>query len=253
MFENAVITKIHQPITIFSEKGRIDSTENRRCYGLSFCISGQITYTQNEKTCVSNSSNVVLLPKNATYKLHCDKEGLFPVINFECDHLDICEITILSVKDSSKFIKDFQELSNCFCHNNRNLKQLEILYRILGNLDSEQSNTPLSSIIAYIETHIADSNITNDFLANKIGVSEVYLRKLFISHLGITPRQHILDLRIKTAKQLLISTNKTITAISEECGFSSVYHFCRAFKKKTQMTPTEYANQNKFYQISKAR
>ena len=35
----------------------------------------------------------------------------------------------------------------------------------------------------------------------------------------------------------------------EECGFSSVYHFCRAFKNKTGMTPTEYANLNKIYQI----
>jgi AraC-like DNA-binding protein len=32
-----------------------------------------------------------------------------------------------------------------------------------------------------------------------------------------------------------------VTAISETCGFASVYHFCRAFKTETGLSPSEYA------------
>ena len=249
MFENTVITKVYKPETVFSKKGREFSMENRKYFGLSFCISGQITYEQNEKKYVSNSSNAVILPKNATYKLYGDKEGLFPVINFECAGLEVNEITVLHIKDSVPFIKDFNLISNCFLHENKKLKQFQLLYSILEKLNSEQSNSPLSSIISYIDAHISNSNITNNFLAQKMGISEVYLRKLFISHLGITPKQYILDLRIKTAQQLLISTSKSITEISEKCGFTSVYHFCRIFKQKTSFTPTQYIFKNRTQQI----
>lgn len=249
IFENTVITKIHKPLTVFSEKGRKFSMENRQCFGLSFCISGQITYKQNENIYASNSSTAIILPKNATYKLYSDKEGLFPVINFECTNLEVEEITVLPIEDSTQYIKDFNQLSNCFLHNNQKLKQFQILYSILEKLDSEQSNNPLSPTISYVQTHISDCNITNEFLAQKMGISEVYLRKLFTSHLGITPKQYILDLRIKTAERLLISTTKTVTEISEECGFSSVYHFCRIFKQKTSFTPTEYVSKHRTYKI----
>ncbi len=249
IFEHTVISKIYKPGTVFSEKGRRLSVENRYCFGLSFCISGQITYTQNGKMYVSNSSNAVILPKNSTYKLYGDKEGLFPVINFECTNLDVDKITVLPITDSTQYIKDFQSLLNCFLHENKNLKQFQLLYGILEKLDAEQSNNPLSAIISYIQTHISNTNMTNVFLARKMGISEIYLRKLFASHLGVTPKQYILDLRIKTAKQLLISSSKTVTEIAEECGFSSVYHFCRIFKQKTSLTPTAYVSKNKVYEI----
>ncbi|MFQ9800805.1 MAG: helix-turn-helix domain-containing protein [Clostridia bacterium] len=53
----------------------------------------------------------------------------------------------------------------------------------------------------------------------------------------------------KRAKSLLTNGTHTITSISEECGFSSLYHFCRVFKDKTGMTPTEYAKAGKIFQI----
>lgn len=249
MFENAVITKIYKPVTVFSEKYRKDSTKNRECFGLSFCINGQITYKQNENIHISNSSNAVVLPKNATYELYGDKEGLFPVINFECANLEIEEITVLPIKDSTQYIKNFNLLLNCFLHDNKKLRRFQVLYNILEKLDSEQSNNPLSSTISYIQSHVSDCNITNEFLAQKMGISEVYLRKLFTYYIGVTPKQYILDLRIKTAEQLLISTSKTVTEISEECGFTSVYHFCRIFKQKTSFTPTEYISKNTTYKI----
>lgn len=248
MFENTVITGIYKPVTVFSEKGRNFSMKNRECFGLSFCISGQITYQQNEKTYVSGPSNVILLPKNATYTLYGDKEGLFPVIDFECINLDVKNITVFSIKDFTQYHKDLNQLSNCFLHNNKS-KQFQILYGILEKLDFEQTNTPLSSTISYIQSHLSDDNLTNTFLAQKAGISEVYLRKLFTAYFGITPKQYILDLRIKTAEQLLISTSQTVTEIAEKCGFSSVYHFCRIFKQKTAFTPTEYIAKHRTYTI----
>ena len=131
----------------------------------------------------------------------------------------------------------------------KKLQQFQLLYNILERLDFEQAKNPLSPIISYIESHIGDNSITNKLLAQKMNISEVYLRKLFLSNLGITPKQYILELRINKAKQLLVYSNYSVTKISEKCGFSSPYHFCRAFKSKTGIPPTEYARFNKIYEI----
>ncbi|MBR3994676.1 MAG: helix-turn-helix transcriptional regulator [Clostridia bacterium] len=56
-------------------------------------------------------------------------------------------------------------------------------------------------------------------------------------------------MRIQKAKFLLANGVLTITAISEECGFSSLYHFCRIFKEKTGFTPSEYSKNNRIYKI----
>ena len=249
IFKNTIITNIYPTMTVFSEKGRKAVTENRQSWGLSFCIEGQITYTHNGETFISNPENAILLPKGATYSLSGDKEGLFPVINFDCNNLNADTLITFPLSDAKSYIKDYKTLSNCFLFDNKKLQQFQLLYNIIERLDFEQSKNPLSSIINYIENHISDNNLTNEMLAQKMNISEVYLRKLFLSNLGSTPKQYILELRIKKAKKLLVDSNYTVTKISEKCGFSSPYHFCRAFKTKTGMSPTEYAKFNKFYQI----
>jgi AraC-like DNA-binding protein len=49
---------------------------------------------------------------------------------------------------------------------------------------------------------------------------------------------------MRRAKQLLTDGMLTVSAIAEQCGFSSVYHFSRAFKQTTGLSPTAYAKQN---------
>lgn len=249
IFEKTVITEIFPTTTVFSEKGRKAITKNRQYWGLSFCISGQITYTHNNQKFVSNTQNAILLPKGATYSINGDKEGLFPVVNFECNNLDVDTIIVIPLTDSKSYIKDYKSLSNCFLFGNKQLKQFQLLYNILERLDFEQIKTPFSSILSYIENNLSDNTLTNEFLSKKLGISEIYLRKLFLSNLGSTPKQYILDLRIKKAKQLLTDSNYTVTEISEKCGFSSLYHFCRIFKKKTDLTPLEYSKKYATFEI----
>lgn len=40
-----------------------------------------------------------------------------------------------------------------------------------------------------------------------------------------------------------------VGAVAEQCGFTNQYHFCRIFKEKTGLTPTEFAKHNRIYKI----
>lgn len=249
--DNIVITDIESPIVVHSKKGRKFQMTNRQSYGLSLCISGQITYTMNGENYISDQSKAVLLPKGGTYSLQGDKEGLFPVVNFKCENFNCNEIVVVPLENSQACIKDFETLKDLFLHDKNRLKIYSAFYELLDKVSSAnlRKQHPLASVIEYIAENIQSPELSNTCLARQIGISEVYLRKLFLACYNITPKQYILDIRIKKAKHMLINTPFTVTAISEECGFSSVYHFCRAFKNKTGMAPTEYANLNKIYQI----
>ena len=251
ILDNIIITAIEPPIVVHSKKGKFFQMKNRRCYGLSLCTSGQITYTMNEKRYVSNQNNAILLPQGGAYSLYGDKEGIFPVVNFSCENFHCNEIVVLPLENPQACIKDIERLKDLFLQDGNNLKIYHTFYELLDKVSSanSQKQNPLDPVIKYIAENIQSPELSNTCLARQCGISEVYLRKLFSVHYNITPKQYVLDIRIRKAKQMLCDTPFTIVAISEACGFASVYHFCRVFKQRTGLTPTQYAVNNRVLKI----
>lgn len=250
-FDKLIVTNIRKPMVVHSKKGHYYKMENRQYFGISFCMRGQITYTMNGKTYISNQSNAILLPQGGSYCLVGDSEGLFPVINFSCSGLDCKEIAVLPLDDPQGCIQRFKTLQQLFLRDERQMKIYSTFYDLLDRLVSsdEQNADWLAFVTKYIEDHIQDPTLSNVELAKHIGISEIYLRKQFLTRYHITPKQYILGIRMRKAKQLLVDTPFTVAAIAEECGFSSVYHFCRMFKHRTGLTPTQYAAKNRLFKI----
>lgn len=251
VFQNLIITEIYKPFTVFSQRGRMQQINCRKWHGLSFCISGQITYTIDGKQYVSHPGNAIWLPMGGTYTLHGDREGQFPVINFHCLGDTPDTIMEFPLDNPQTCIKEFEKLRSLFFFDKTRLKRFSLLYALLGRVLAD--TTPSQHIIypatQYLEQHYFDPGITNAVLAQRAGISEVYLRRLFLEQYGTTPKQYLLELRIQRAKQLLVDTSHTVTQVAEECGFSSVYHFCRVFKERTGITPTQFARQNRIFKI----
>jgi AraC-like DNA-binding protein len=68
-------------------------------------------------------------------------------------------------------------------------------------------------------------------------------RKLFKKELGLSPNQYLLDIRIKKAKELLLSTDFSINEIAGKTGFESIYHFSKFFKQKNKLSPSLFRKQ----------
>lgn len=249
--ENIIIKSIEEIITISSPKGRYEEINNRKWYGLSFCQSGQITYTHNDKKIVSDRNCAVILPQGQSYSLYGDKKGIFPVINFTCDRKLCDTITVIPVENTEAYITDYEKMKALSLFEGNNAKIMSIFYDIIHRLSSNsltQSNI-LFPAIKYLENNYTDPHITNETLAKKCDISEIYFRKLFTEKYKTTPKQYIIDVRINKAKQLLTDGVLKINVISEKCGFSNPYHFCRVFRQKVGLTPTEYMKQNRIYKI----
>jgi AraC family transcriptional regulator of adaptative response / DNA-3-methyladenine glycosylase II len=76
-------------------------------------------------------------------------------------------------------------------------------------------------------------------LADRLGVGERYLRKLFQRELGVSPRTVALNHRLLFAKQLLAETPMPVTEVAFAAGFGSVRRFNSTFQEQLRLTPGE--------------
>lgn len=123
-----------------------------------------------------------------------------------------------------------------------------MVVKLLGYIVSfekrkEFSGKPIAKVIEQVRFYMRQ-NIEMEFgmeeLANEYNVGYSYFRKMFKKYTGVSPAQYHLQLRIIRAKELLVSTDKTITEIAYQLGFQNIYHFSLLFKKKTGMNPSDF-------------
>lgn len=77
-------------------------------------------------------------------------------------------------------------------------------------------------------------------VADKLGITDRHLRRLFDEHLGASPMDVLLSDRLHTARALLSETQLSITEIAFASGFNSIRRFNDAFKKKYKKQPKEF-------------
>lgn len=72
--------------------------------------------------------------------------------------------------------------------------------------------------------------------------SELY-RKRF----GSAPKADLLQIRLRLATRLLLTTTLSVGEIAEQCGYKSVYHFSKSFKKQWGIAPGDYRRTSAVY------
>lgn len=246
---NITVTEIISAVTVYSKKGRLDEIKNRAHFGISLCIDGQITYIQNGKEYISEKGCAVILPKNGTYYIKRNKTGAFPVINFECADALTDTVCVIPIEDAEELIMDYEKLKGELCFDGNRAKAFSVFYGMLYKIGREVIPRELAPAIRMIKSSYSDPALTNESLASECKISEVYFRKLFKEHFGISAKQYVIDVRLERARQLLTEGSISLAQISEACGFTNQYHFSRIFKERIGLTPSEYRKKNLSYVI----
>ncbi len=76
-------------------------------------------------------------------------------------------------------------------------------------------------------------------LADRLGIGERYLRKLFERELGVSPQAVAVNQRLLFARKLLAETRLPVTQIAFAAGFRSVRRFNSAVQAQFRQTPGE--------------
>ncbi|EDX86650.1 transcriptional regulator, AraC family protein [Synechococcus sp. PCC 7335] len=97
----------------------------------------------------------------------------------------------------------------------------------------------LRRILEYIDAHL-DQDIKLVDLAGLLDMSQFHFSRLFKQSVGISPYQYLIQQRVERAKQLLKQTDRLITDIALDCGFSSHSHLSKQFRQLTGVTPKAF-------------
>ncbi len=94
-------------------------------------------------------------------------------------------------------------------------------------------------IISYINENF-QKQLTIEHLARAFGYSESYITHIFSDQLKVPFRTCLGRVRSEHARDLMCSTNKSLSEIAHECGFNNLNTFCRCFKRRYNLSPSFY-------------
>ncbi|MDD6050300.1 MAG: AraC family transcriptional regulator [Clostridiales bacterium] len=97
-----------------------------------------------------------------------------------------------------------------------------------------------TEICDYIAAHFCDPELSLGAVADAFGVSTKMVGLVCKQAYGKTFLQHVRDLQIQHAVELLQNTDDTLEEIAGQCGFANLLTFRRNFKAVVGMNPSDY-------------
>jgi AraC-like DNA-binding protein len=102
---------------------------------------------------------------------------------------------------------------------------------------------PIMDAVYFMEKNYKE-NIKIEDVASVSGYSVSYFSRLFNAQLGMAFSDYLCNTRLKHVQYKLLTTDKSVTDISLECGFSYPGNMTNAFKSKFGMTPLQFRKQS---------
>ena len=118
----------------------------------------------------------------------------------------------------------------------------EIEARARANMSAgggDKKSAEVRSGFPKTENPIAEK-INTEELAALLHLSRVGLIMKFKKHMGCTPADFLIRLRMQYAKHLLLEGNTPINEIARLCGYHNAYYFSNAFKHIYRSSPLHY-------------
>jgi len=140
------------------------------------------------------------------------------------------------------------------CKQAKSLERLTLLLKVLDRLNnaqtteissyvpqglSESNNIVIKKAVQYIVKHATDEDLVIQHVLDHVNMSRATFSRHFQKVLGLSFTQFLQSIRLEKARNLLVSSDKSITEIAFESGFSNLSHFNKIFKKRWSMSPRD--------------
>lgn len=106
-------------------------------------------------------------------------------------------------------------------------------------------NDLISNILDYIHQQYSSSEISLSTIAERFNITPQYLSAIFKEKTGQNISDYIQSLRMSRAKELLLTTDYSVSQIAKMIGYTEVSGFTKAFKKVEGISPNKFRELNK--------
>lgn len=115
-------------------------------------------------------------------------------------------------------------------------------YKSMVNVINKKSMLKPIVLLAlkYIDSNYFLNDLSLEILADQFNTNPSYLSRMIKQETGLSFIDYLTNLRIKKAIFIMDDPTMKIYQVAEMVGYSNQHYFCKAFKKVTGISPTEY-------------
>lgn len=185
---------------------------------------GGITVPYRDEQNIALSIQYRLVALNATFRKEVEQVDVHPLfVNQLSNRMQFRIQDITTAQESQKLVID---MIGSYCD-------------LVKKYSIANYSPVIKNVIRYARTHL-NEDLSLRALAERNRINRTYLSSLFRHETGTTLTEYINRMRVEYAAQLLSSRKLSITAVSQELGFTDVSYFIRIFKNILGQTPSQY-------------
>lgn len=241
----------------YCEKGYHIKRDQYKSHLLLHVCKGIFTY-------ISDDGQKINVKENETILLNCHKphqyytDGPLEIVWAHIGGVNLNDI-VKEAEDTGRSVsrcKDSEDIKNAFLRlidyagGRKILSEPYVsllIYRILTEMmeyganskNNRLSDNIISAAKEYLIEHIGEKITVSD-IAAEIHISQSHFTRLFKQHTGFSPYSYILVCRLNKAKELLHTTDKSISEIAYDTGFNSDANFIYTFTKNVGISPGKF-------------
>lgn len=226
---------------IHDRENRRLEMKNRYASALIVPLQGQLRFTQGERTLLADARHPIFVPEGACYLNECLREADSLLFGFHAAAVpaDILPLTPIETTLAMGFCERLEGLAARPMPDSR-VRMLGETYALLGELlgggEPDREEALLAPALQLMAEEYGRADLSCADLAQAAHLSEVYLRRLFARRCGLTPFRYLTALRMDRARSLLLE-GRTAVEAALSVGYSDVYSFSRAYKRRFGVPP----------------
>ncbi|MBQ3090841.1 MAG: helix-turn-helix transcriptional regulator [Oscillospiraceae bacterium] len=244
-----VVTDIEVVVRVPVNKDSMLYWMRRTNHGLMFQLSGQMKYCYGDQEFIVREGDIFYFPKGKKYRgIPVTPSAVCLCVNFQVSEELFCQPQVYRWECSRKVEGLFEQLNITWLQQGNSFQCMSLLYEIMSrvytahhaNYASPQKKARFLKVRNYIDNHFTEPDLSVTSISNAVGISSVYIRKLFSEFALMSTTEYITFLRINYAKGLLQEGTMTITEVAEAVGYRDCGHFSKRFKSATGRRPNDF-------------
>lgn len=241
------------PISILKDLSKVGRRQMncRRNHGFIIKLQGTTEYCCGNTSWLLSAGQVLYVSQGTSYFIREVEPGYSYVVNFSCSEHPKVPIEKLRFPQNFDIVSLAEKIYNSWQKQAGGYSALSNLYALLSKTvflqESYMSNREkqlLTPVLDYLQENLCDPELPVGQLSTLVGISDVYLRRLFKKQFDTTPAAFLIRKRMAFAKKLLEDETLSITEIALQIGYRDPLYFSRLFKKQTGLSPSEYRKEH---------
>lgn len=206
---------------------------------LSFRVSGTGDFKAGDKSFHVKPGDVLFIPADMPYEVEYSVSESIVIHLQSCNY---CEAEAFCVENPAEvsllFLRLLEEWQERHSVNGAKSAVYGILEKIERDKMMSIEETVFARCLRYVDDNFCDPSLDIGAVCNEGFISVSTLQRSFVQHLGMSPMQYVIKLRMDKALRLLMENSLSVKEISLRCGFSDEKYFSRAFKKRYGYPPS---------------